>query len=589
MLVTALTDPAFASIMKPLIDKGFINQDSNAIILIPLSVTGIFLIRAISGYINDTVSTSISATVVEKIRDKMFSNLLKLPTSFFDNSHSAKLSSKILFDASQITEAGFNVITVVVRDGFTIVGLICLLFYINWELTLFCIFTLPLVLLLVKYLATQLKKLSSSNQRYYGEMNEIMQEAIFGHKVVKLFNAYDKEGDKFRRIIQQIKINEIKRSAFSSLNSGVSQFLVACALSMILYFATTRSQHNGFTAGDFVSFITAMIMIFQPMKRITSVTQAIQRGLAAIDSVFSFLDEITEEYMQTDVTFTTPAHQNTIGSDTLNMLFNKVEGYRIDVSNIYFCYDYQMQIHTEHTVNQLTKHNSCALENVSFSVNSGELVALVGKSGSGKTTLANLIPRFYQATSGRILINGIDTNYLPLGELRSLISFVGQDVFLFNDTIFNNIAYSIDRNNTPNNIEQAVSNAAQLAYVDEFVNKMPNKFSTVIGENGARLSGGQKQRIAIARALARNAPILILDEATSALDNESEVIIQKALDNLMKNRTTIVIAHRLSTIRNADKIIVMDNGKIIEFGTHDELINNTKSHYFYLFNLNSLQ
>lgn len=533
MAVAAATEPAFASLMKPLIDKGFTDQDKAAMILTPLAVMGIFMVRAIAAYVNETTSTWLSGTIVEKMRIEMFRKLLRMPVEYFDNNNSGRMISRIVYDVTQITDAGFNVITVTVKDGLTIIGLLGLLFYTNWQLTLFCFFTLPFVLVLVRVLSKRLRKLNKNNQEQYGAMTQVVTEAVQGQKIVKLLDGIEYESSRFATSVALIKNNNVRQSATSSLNSGVSQFLVSVALSCILYFATTRSRANGFTAGDFISFITAMIMIMQPMKRITNVTQSLQRGLASAESVFAFIDEKEEH-------------------DTGTKQLSKVKG-NIQIENLTFRYP---------------SSEKDVLAQVNLEIKSGETVALVGSSGSGKTTLANLIPRFYSPEQGEIRLDGESLHEISLKSLRDQIALVSQEVVLFNDSVYNNISYGSNSQFT----KEEVLNAAKLANALEFIEGLPQGFETQIGENGTRLSGGQKQRLAIARAILKNAPILVLDEATSALDNQSEKLVQEALDRLMTSRTTLVIAHRLSTIQHADKIVVMEQGRIVEVGKHEELL-----------------
>lgn len=533
MIVVAISEPAFARVMKPLIDNGFTDKNRTAIIITPLAVMGIFLIRAIAAYVNETNSTWLSGTIVEKMRKLMFDKLLRLPVQYYDDNNSGRILSRITFDAMQITEAGFNIITVTVRDGVTIIGLLALLFYTDWQLTLFCFFTLPFVLVLVRVLAYKLRKLSHNYQKQYGEMTQIITEAVQGQKVVKLFGGYNYEMGRFNQSVYSIKDNNVKQSATSSLNSGLSQFLVACALAMILYFAAARAKSH-FTAGDFVSFITAMLLIFAPMKRITSVTQSLQKGLTSAESVFGFLENNAEV-------------------NTGKLLLSGIKQ-KISLESVKFSYPTSERL---------------VLDGIDLDIAVGTTVALIGKSGSGKTTLANLIPRFYLPNSGVIAIDGQNIQDIELSSLRDNIALVSQDVVLFNDTVFNNIAYGTD---TSKLNHDNVIQAAELANALEFIEQLPQKFETMIGENGTRLSGGQKQRLAIARAILKNTPILILDEATSALDNHSEKLVQEALERLMKDRTTLVIAHRLSTVLHADKIVVMDQGKIVEVGRHEDLL-----------------
>jgi ATP-binding cassette, subfamily B, bacterial MsbA len=533
MAAAAATEPAFARIMKPLIDNGFIDKDRFAIIMTPILVMVIYLVRAMASYANDYLTNWLAGSIVEKMRRVMFDRMLKLPVQYYDDNNSGRILSRIVFDVTQITEAGFNIITVTFKDGITVIGLIALLIYTDWQLTLFCVVTLPFVLILVRTLAKRLRKLSRGNQEQYGEMTQIITEAVQGQKIVKLFGGHEYEEKRFAIAVNSIKNNNVKQAATSSLNSGLSQFLVACALAMVLYFAASKSSSSHFTAGDFVSFITAMIMIFAPMKRITNVTQSLQKGLTAAESVFSFLDNSGEDDF------------GTLGLDGIHE--------SIKFNDVSFQYPSSEQN---------------VLDHVTLDIPVGQTIALVGSSGSGKTTLAHLIPRFYNIQSGSITIDGADIKEVKLNSLRENIALVSQDTVLFNDSVYNNIAYGIKHSIT----EAQVYEAAKFANALEFIEQLPEKFNTQIGENGTRLSGGQKQRLAIARAILRNAPILILDEATSALDNTSEKLVQDALDKLMKDRTTVVIAHRLTTVLHADKIVVMEKGKIVETGRHDELL-----------------
>lgn len=548
MVVAAATEPAFARVMKPLIDKGFTNQDRAAIIMVPILVMVIYLVRAVASYANDYLTTWLAGSIVEKMRRMMFGRMLKLPVQYYDDNNSGRVISRIVFDVTQITEAGFNIVTVTFKDGVTVLALIGLLIYTDWELTLFCVVTLPFVLVLVRILSKRLRRLSRGNQEQYGEMTQIITEAVQGQKIVKLFGGQQYEKNRFSQAINSIKSNNVKQAATASLNSGVSQFLVACALSMVLYFAASKSRSNhNFTAGDFVSFITAMIMIFAPMKRITNVTQSLQKGLTAAESVFTFLDNHEEDDFGT------------------NNLTNIHEA--IKFTDVSFRYP-----SSEHNI----------LDHVTLDVPVGQTIALVGSSGSGKTTLANLIPRFYNIQGGTITIDGINLKDFKLDTLREKIALVSQDTVLFNDSVYNNIAYGV--NHTVS--EAQVVEAAKFANALEFIEQLPQKFNTEIGENGTRLSGGQKQRLAIARAILKNAPILILDEATSALDNTSEKLVQDALDNLMKNHTTVVIAHRLTTVLHADKIVVMEKGRIVETGRHEDLLAKNGA-YAALYNVQS--
>ncbi|CUA81838.1 lipid A export permease/ATP-binding protein MsbA [Gulbenkiania indica] len=533
MSIAAATEPAFARLMKPLIDGGFVNKDTSAIVWTPLAIVGLFLVRGITSFINEYTSSWLTGHLVQTLREEMFAKLVRLPVHYYDDNASGRLLSRIAFDVNLVTEAGFNVITVTVKDGITALGLLGLLLYTDWQLTMICLAVLPIVSLCVRSVSRRLRGLSRQNQQNIAQMTQILGETIDCQRVVKVYGGERYESGRFGRAAEAIRHNAVKQSAASSANTGLTQLIIACALALILYFAAMRAHAGAFTAGDFMSFLTAMLMLFAPVKRITSISQSLQKGLAAAESVFSFLDEPGE----------TDEGQHRLTSPQGHLVFRKVS----------FAYP---------------GGERKALTDIDFEVRPGETVALVGSSGSGKTTLVSLIPRFYAPTEGTVLLDGLPLPDIRLASLRSHIALVSQDVVLFNDTIAANIAYGrigeVGR--------EAIVEAARAANALEFIEAMPEGFDTLIGENGTRLSGGQRQRLAIARALLKNAPILILDEATSALDTQSERLVQAALERLMRNRTTIVIAHRLSTIENADRIVVMHQGRIAEVGTHAELL-----------------
>ncbi len=538
MIIVALCDPAFASLMKPLIDKNFNSSNLGHLSFTPLLIALIFFIKGLASFVNEKNTTTISAGIVAQMRNQLFNKILHLPLSYYNEGTSGRVISRVIFDVTQITEAGFNLVTVSVRDGFTVIGLICLLFYTDWQLTLFCVFTMPFVLVLIRKLSKKIRLLTLNNQEQYGDMTQVLKESVDGQKLIKLSVSYGYESQKFSKFTEIIKDNSIAQSATSSLNSGLSQFLVSLALSFILFFATTRSHYNGFTAGGLVSFVSAMLLIFQPMKRITSATQSVQKGFAAATSVFGVLDEKSESN----------------SGKIMAKNFTK----DIKITNLSFGYN-EMQV----------------LQNVSITIPKGKTIALVGESGSGKSTMVSLLARFYPVPQNAILIDDIDINDFELNSWRKKICVVSQDIFLFNDTVFNNITYG---SNDKYSFEQ-VKDAVIAANALEFIEQMPNQFNAIIGENGAKLSGGQKQRIAIARAVLQNPEILILDEATSALDSATEQTVNTALENLMKDRTTIIIAHRLYLTKNADYIYVLQHGNVIEEGTHEELISLKQNYY----------
>lgn len=536
MVITAATDAGFAWLMKPLINGGFIEHDHFFMVAIPLAIVALFMVRGGFGFINEYTSTWLSGQLVATMREELFHRLLRLPVNYYDHHASGRLISRISNDVSQVTEAGFNVITVIIKDGIAILGLLSLLFYHDWQLSLICLMVLPLITLSIRTVGKRLRNLAHHNQSHVGDLVQVLDESIEGQKVVKIYGGQVYEEKRLLTAVHAIRHNQVKQTSISSASSGIVQFIVALALAVIVYFASLRALY-GFTAGDFVSFLVAMTMLFAPIKRILGVHQSLQRGLAAAESVFGFLDEEPE-------------------IDQGKHLLNKVNR-ELRFENVNFRY---------------TQAEKMALSNISFQVRAGETIALVGSSGSGKTTLVNLIARFYDPTSGQIMIDGLDVREYSLNSLRSQIAFVNQDVVLFNDTVAANIAYGEQSLKSRAEIVQAAKAANAL----EFIESMPQGFDTLIGEKGVRLSGGQRQRLAIARALLKNAPILILDEATSALDNQSEKLVQEALENLIKNRTTIVIAHRLSTVEHADRILVLHEGRIVEEGNHQALLKQGK-------------
>lgn len=538
MIVVALCDPAFASLMKPLIDKNFSGANMGKLSFTPLLIAIIFLVKGIASFINEKNTTNISAGIVAQMRNQLFNKILHLPLAYYNEGTSGRMISRVVFDVTQITDAGFNLVTVTVRDGFTVVGLIALLFYTDWQLTLFCVFTMPFVLILIRKLSKKIRMLSLNNQEQYGDMTQLLKESIDGQRLIKLSVSYNYETTKFQKFTEIIKQNSVAQSATSSLNSGLSQFLVSLALSCILFFATSRSQYSAFTAGGLVSFVSAMLLIFQPMKRITAATQSVQKGLAAATSVFAVLDEESE-------------------LSNGKMKFQTLKD-KIQLHNLSFGYN-----------------ESPVLESINIDIPKGKTIALVGESGSGKSTIVSLLARFYNVPQNSILIDGIDINSFEINDWRKNICIVSQDIFLFNDTIYNNITYGT---NTPYSHED-VMKAVIAANALEFIEQSPEKFNTLIGENGAKLSGGQKQRIAIARAVLQNPQILVLDEATSALDSATEKTVNTALENLMKDRTTIIIAHRLYLTKNADTIYVLNHGKVVEQGSHEELLELKQNYY----------
>ncbi|MFZ1810104.1 MAG: lipid A export permease/ATP-binding protein MsbA, partial [Candidatus Nitrotoga sp.] len=466
-------------------------------------------------------------------RNEMFNKLLSLPARFYDNHATGNLISKLTFDVTQVTAAATTVVTIGTRDSLMIVGLLGWLFYLNWKLTLLSLIMAPVIVFIMKTISGRLRIASRNSQRAMGDITQVIEESVTAHKVVKLFGGQQYEGQRFNSQANWVRRHTMKQAAAAAINIPIVQMVAAVALAVIVYLATEQSRSDETTVGGFLSFITAMLMLTPPLKRLASVSEHLQRGLAASESVFELLDTSSE-------------------ADTGKTLITHASG----------------QLKFEHVNFSYQQDEKLALRDINLEIPVGQTVALVGASGSGKSTLANLVPRFYSPSSGRITLDGCDLAELTLTSLRANIALVSQEVVLFNDTVAANIAYGQIRT-VP---EAEIIAAAQAAHAMEFIREMPQGLQTLVGERGVRMSGGQRQRIAIARAILKNAPILILDEATSALDSESERHVQAALETLMQGRTTLIIAHRLSTIEKADRIVVLQKGEIIEIGTHQELL-----------------
>lgn len=532
-IAVAATEPALPALLKPMLDGSFVSRDQTLIKLIPLLLVGLFLLRGIFTFISNYAVNWVSTRLVMDLRNLMFHKLITLPTPYYDNASSGSVIANVAFNVNQVTSAGTNVITVLVRDSFTILGLLGWMLYINWKLTLIALVMGPLIALTVSLFSGRLREMSRSLQNSMGDITHVLDETLDGHKVVKIFGGQDYERRRFHEAANRNRLFSMKYTIAAGANVPLVQLLAAIALALIVYIATLQSSANQTTVGGFVSFITAMLMLLAPIKRLTGISESLQKGLAAAEIVFDLLDKESEP-------------------DNGTQEIARARG-ALELQNI--CLRYE-------------ENTAWVLKDISLKIAPGETVALVGQSGSGKTSLVNLIPRFYHPTSGRILLDGCDIETIRLANLRDNIAFVSQDVVLFNDTIAANIAYGRQARAT----EAEIAAAAEAAHAMEFIREMPEGLQTLVGENGIKLSGGQRQRLAIARAILKNAPILILDEATSALDTQSERHVQAALENLMQNRTTIVIAHRLSTIEKADRIVVMQKGQIEEIGSHSELL-----------------
>ena len=502
---------------------------------IPLVIMGLAFLRMVSSFFGDYGSSWLSNRVQANLRESMFARILRLPNRYYDQASTGTTLSRVAYDATQVAQAGLSVVNVFVRDSVMAIGYLVSLFLIDWQLASFCLGLLPLVAGVVTVAGRRMRRLAEDTQTSMGELTRVLDESIGGQRVVKIFGGQPFEQRRFHKVVKHNRQLAVKHAATAALNSGIIMMLVGMTLSAVIYFALLRAQAGALTPGDFVSFMGALMAMQSPIKSLTKINEPLQRGLAAAKSVYGLIDAPAEV-------------------DQGTRALPRAEG-RIAVQGVSFRY------------NPDDPDAAPALRDVSLDIAAGETVALVGGSGSGKTTLAGLLPRFYDVGAGRILLDGHDLRDYRLADLRAQIALVSQDVVLFNDTLAANIAYG-DAAPDPARVEAA----ARAAYAHDFIMKQPRGYATEVGENGLRLSGGQRQRLAIARALYKDAPILILDEATSALDTESERQVQAALEVLMRGRTTLVIAHRLSTIEKADRIVVMESGRIAEAGPHAALL-----------------
>ena len=532
--VLAATEPMFPALLKPLLDKGFVREGGfENPILIPFAIVGVFLIRGIFNYFSSYGFSWVSNRVIADIREEMFRRMVNLPSAYFQKFASNVPLTKIAYDVNGVASAATSVIVTVLKDGLAVIGLLIWLLWLNWKLTLICLALIPAIAWVMRTFSGRLRKASRGAQISTASMVEVLQEAARCERVIKVFGGQNQEANRFFRTNDDVRRQNMRQAVAAAATSPIVHIFASIAVAVVVYIALVQSASGESTVGSFVSFITALLMLLSPLRHLADVNAPLQRGLAAAESVFQLLDEAAE-------------------SDPGGIDAGRVEG-RLEFCGVSFRYP---------------NAERDALANVSLDIQPGQTVALVGQSGGGKSTLAAMVPRFYNPDAGSIRLDGKDLQSISLNSLRHNIAYVSQDVLLFNDTVAANIAYG-DMAGAP---REAIEAAAASANALEFIRALPNGFDTMIGENGNNLSGGQRQRLAIARAILKDAPILILDEATSALDNESERLVQSALENLMQRRTTLVIAHRLSTIENADRIVVMGDGRLLESGTHAELM-----------------
>ncbi|MDR3394163.1 MAG: lipid A export permease/ATP-binding protein MsbA [Parasulfuritortus sp.] len=533
MVLTAASEPVLPALMKPMLDGSFVAKDAVIIHWIPLALVALFVVRGITSFVSIYSMAYVGNHVVMDLRRRMFDKLLAQPVPFFDDANKGQLVANAAYNVTQLTDAATNVLTTLVRDVLTVAGLLGWLLYLNWKLSLVTFAIAPPALWVFRYASRRLRHTSRELQRNLGDITQVLDESIAGQKIVKVFDGRQYEHNRFEAVIQHARHFSMKQTAADNAHNPITQLLAAVAMAIIVYIATQQAATDQTSVGGFVSFIVAMMLLSAPMKRLSSINGSLQRGLAAAETVFALLDLKDEP-------------------DTGTTVFDRARG-ELRFEDVHLAYPGKPRP---------------ALAGIDLEVHAGETVALVGSSGGGKTSLANLIPRFYMPSHGRILLDGVDLNDIRLDSLRANIALVSQETTLFNDTIAANIAYGRLEKVSRAEIERA----AEAAHALDFIRESPAGLDTLIGENGVKLSGGQRQRIAIARAILKNAPILILDEATSALDTESERQVQAALENLMQGRTTLVIAHRLSTIESADRIVVLDQGRIVEIGSHAELL-----------------
>ncbi|MFZ6845933.1 lipid A export permease/ATP-binding protein MsbA [Undibacterium sp. RuTC16W] len=533
MIGTALTEVMFPHVFGYLLDHGFKGEHTNLPLWkVPAAIIGIFVLRGLCTFTTSYLMSWIATRQLNDIRAQVFARIMNVPINFYHTESSGRIINTIMFEAQQIVEMMKVSITTLFRDSLTVVVLLAYLLWVNWKLTLVTIVLIPSMAYLVRRVSKRLRKLNQDQLEVNGELTQVIEETTRASQVIRIFGGQNYEQQRFDKKNEKLRGYAMKTTVAVASTTPVTQVLAACAVAIVIMLAVAQGKSDTTTVGDFVKFITAMMMLLTPLKRLADLNGPMQRGMAAAESVFSMIDA-------------EPEH------DSGKPLPARALG-KLEFINTSFSYPGQEQV---------------ALQRINLSIQPGETLALVGMSGGGKTSLVNLVPRFYQVSDGEILLDGIPLNQISLSSLRAQIAMVSQNVVLFDDTVAANIAYG-----DPQPDAARIAAAVTAAHLEDVVRELPEGLNTMIGDNGSRLSGGQRQRLAIARAIYKNAPILILDEATSALDSESERAVQSALDELMQGRTTLVIAHRLSTIERASRIAVLVDGMISEIGTHAELL-----------------
>jgi subfamily B ATP-binding cassette protein MsbA len=533
LVLNAVSDTYMISLLKPLLDEGFGSSESDFLRRLPFIVFGVMMVRSISGFISTYCLSWVSGNVVMRMRRMVFNQFMHMPVSYLDQQSAGKLLSRITYDSEQVATATSRSLVNMVRESASIIGLLVLMFWNSWQLSLVLVVIVPIVAIAISSVSKQFRRISKNMQNTMGEVTSSAEQMLKGHKVVLSYGGHEVERERFDKISNRMRQQSMRLARAQAIANPVIQMIASIALFVVLFLASMDEFRSQLTPGTFTVVFSSMFALRKPINSLTNVLSPFQRGMAASQTLFGIIDSEREK-------------------DEGTFVVERARG-DIEVKDVRFAYEGKEEP---------------ALSSLSFTLSRGKTLALVGRSGSGKSTIANLLTRFYNIDEGQILLDGTDIRDYQLANLRAQFAIVSQNVHLFNDTIANNIAYAATEKYTRADIERA----AQQAHCMEFINELPNGLDSIIGENGASLSGGQRQRLAIARALLRDTPILILDEATSALDTESERAIQAALNTLQQNKTVLVIAHRLSTIEDADEILVIDQGNVIERGDHKTLM-----------------